>query len=83
MDLRDFETYRVIVNNTFSVNWPHPLSDILACDADGNVILNPHFVEHIGHEENWTVGPELSLAVPATSSFPKHPTTATDPCTRA
>lgn len=83
MDLRDFEQYRVILNNTVSVNWPYSLGDILACDAEGRVILNPLFISHIGHEGNWTVGPELATAVPATSSFSKHPPSATGPADTA
>lgn len=67
---KDFSTYRTCHNSTVSVNWPRPLSEILINDSDDNVALNPDFIEHIYHLDNWSVGSELADALPYLDCIP-------------
>ncbi len=69
----DFEEFRTMHNHSASVNWPHPLSEILVSDVNNEISLNPVFEDHIRKVENFTASPELIQKYPYARLIPQHP----------
>lgn len=72
------ERFRLLHNETLSVNWPHPLADILISDSNNEIALNPSFEVHIRNIENYSCGKQLIEAFPYINSLPTHPASQDD-----
>lgn len=68
------EKFRLLHNQTLSVNWPRPLADILISDSNNEIALNPLFEAHIRNVENYSWGKQLVEAFPYADSIPIHRT---------
>ena len=70
MDYSKFDLFQSLTAN-FSVNWPHPDSDLFFSDASKNhMSLNPAFVSHIRDGRNWTFSPEIVESFPFMKECP-------------
>ncbi|KIV81942.1 hypothetical protein PV11_04089 [Exophiala sideris] len=72
------EKFRLLHNETLSVNWPFPLSDILVSDSNNDIALNPSFEAHVRNIENYTIGIQLTDNFPYMDSIPSHPVSQDD-----
>ncbi|OQU94911.1 hypothetical protein CLAIMM_01193 [Cladophialophora immunda] len=66
------ERFRLLHNETLSVNWPYPLADILVTDSNNDIALNPLFEAHIRRIESYTIGKKLIDTFPYMDSIPTH-----------
>jgi hypothetical protein len=68
----ELESFRLLHNQTLSVNWPHPLADILVSDGNNEIALNPLFEAHIRNIDNYSCGKQLVETFPYVESIPVH-----------
>ena len=59
MDYTQYPKFALLITRSFSINWPHNLTEILERGNGREFVLTDAFVTHLKDLRHWTLGKEL------------------------